>query len=739
VLEIDPYLLYSYRPFRIGFCCERPTAADILEIASLSFTLWGGRYNPVIDVADQDAAKGIVRQYGCDLLFPFHKTTTVSDFIRSFVGLTWADFEGELVDTRGDAPFPVFFDLLMCCWNFIGTPDAVNWLRIPRNHPAYASLALSLGTIPEQSPRMALDYAEILAKNYHPTADLEGDEIPKGHLILSQLVSRALIHLPIRRELGVVVGDVTNGDVLRRFWNMRAAAYSVTLVDGTTPEPFLSHVASHVDAAQALDRFYVFSEAQDCEVLPKALRDSLEPLRGRLVLADSRHELGASVSRYLSRVSGPEAKSALPRVSTQNTRPLIQFIPESPKRAWRSSSAGHFLLDVKGSTHVDKERSMTFRLPYMPEANQEFARTIGVLPRHVLRTQRDGISLITEPGQRTYWLHAAYGDEVIGNMFAAVGTEAALSDKGKYTDRLIRHLGGIRNCRAFKIPGVRRLIEQTARDGFITTSQATLEIRGDAQGAELDRFRDLRLRSGQRGDLNSGIVWDYLLRKQVFVPGSELTCEECSLKFWLSVDDLRSIVTCAYCGTQLVTGPLLKSNLDWKYKRSPLYSVNESLHGSVPVLLTLQQLYDQFFSHIVAWATSMNLKLADGTRCETDFVVASQDTFEPSCLVVGECKTNYEFNETDLRNLLRVRQEFAASDVEVYIVFAKLAAITEVERTLIREQLPEVRAQIIVMDAAALEGDRPFRGSPTGPVIDLRGLARASAVTYGYAHDLPFR
>src|SRR5439155_20440280 len=115
------------------------------------------------------------------------------------------------------------------------------------------------------------------------------------------------------------------------------------------------------------------------------------------------------------------------------------------------------------------------------------------------------------PGQRTFWLHAAYGDEVIFNIFSAVGTEAELSDKGRYTDRLVRHLGGLQKCRAFKIPGVRRLFEQTARDVSITTSQATLEIRGGAQGTELDRFRDLRLRAGQRGETTNATVWDYLL------------------------------------------------------------------------------------------------------------------------------------------------------------------------------------------------------------------------------------
>jgi len=357
---------------------------------------------------------------------------------------------------------------------------------------------------------------------------------------------------------------------------------------------------------------------------------------------------------------------------------------------------------------------------------------MGVLPKDHLRTESDGLALISEPSQRIVRLRGGFGDELIADMFRPAGIEAALSDKGRYTDRLIRHMGGLQKCRAFKIPGVRSLIAETINNAAITAPYATQRIRGAVgQVTDLDRFSDLVLRAGQKHPLTSALVWDYLLRKRVFLPGAELKCEECSLNFWLSIDDLRSVVTCTYCAAQLVVGPLLKSNLDWKYRRSPLLSVDASLHGSLPVLLTLQQIHTLFPLDIIAWSASMDLLLSDGTRCETDLAVVTAHTFHPSCLVIGECKTTLEFNGNDLRNLRNVASCFNHTGIDIYIVFSKLAKFTDAELTLIRALSPGLRDKVILFDVDALEPYDAFQEAKNA-VINMEGLARASAAAHAY-------
>ncbi|MBP9205306.1 MAG: hypothetical protein KBG28_15155 [Kofleriaceae bacterium] len=737
MIEVDPYLSYSFRPFRIGFCCENPSAADIYEMASLNCTLWGGTYNPIIDVSNIDEARMLVRQYGCDLLYAFHASSqAVTGFVSSFPELSWMDFKQALYDTDDDVNVPVFFDLMSCCMNFIRMPDAVNTLRVPPEHPAFPFLALAFGTLPTPSSRLPIDYVALMAQSAHPVVDLVGEALPEPSvLVLSELVRRGIRHLPIRRETGVVVGDTADPVTLRSYWNLRAAGFRATLFDPSKPEAFVPWVKAELERIQAVGGAsdYQLWLTSDLSEVPTALRDTLSSLNGSLVLSTTQKAFSPTLSSYLSRIHGLDSRTALPHVRVSGSRPLFQFIPDMPKRRWRSSIAGHFMLELRSSTHTDQPRSLSFRLPYMPDANQLFARTVGILSKDQVRTQIDGFGIISDQSQRTVGVRGGFGDELVSNMFGAIEIEAALSDAGRYTDRLVRHMGGLQKCRAFKIPGVRELIHETAGNGAITAPYATQRIRGAVAGqaADLDRFDDLVLRAGQRRPLTGAMVWDYLLRKRVFLPGSELKCEECSLTFWVSIDDLRSTVTCTYCGAGLVTGPLLKSNLDWKYRRSPLFSVDESLRGSVSVLLTLLQIHACLFSHVVAWTTSMDLVFSDGTRCETDFAVATANTLEPSCLVIGECKTNSEFNQNDITNLVRVRNHFHDAEVDVYIVFAKLAKFTDAELKLIRDQPPEARSKIVLFDAEALESEEPFRATKV-MILDMARLARASAAHFAY-------
>lgn len=737
--EIDPYLSYTFRPFRIGFCCESPSAAEIYEIAALNCTLWGGSYNPIVDISNTDEARMLVRQYGCDLLYGFHTPSqAVSNFISSFPELQWAEFNQALFEEDNGINVPVFLDLIVCCLNFIRVPDAVNWLRVLPEHPAFPYLALAFGILPKASSRLPMDYIELMRKSSHSEADFADGLLPKfPALILTELVRRGVSHLPVRRDNGVVVGDTTDPHVLCAFWNIRAAGLPATLFDPNKPAAFAPWVARQLTRLKEGEEgpvdFHIWSTGSDpCDV-PASLREVFSPADTRLILSTPAQALTRGMlSSHVSRIHGIDAKTALPRISAIESRPLIQFVPDVLKRRWRSSAAAHCMLEVRSSTHADQPRSVSFRLPYMPSANQLMAGTAGILPRDRLRTQIDGFAIISDQNQHTVRLRGGFGDELLANMFAAVKIEATLSDKGRYTDRLVRHMGGLQKCRAFKVPGVRALIEETANNNAITAPYATQRIRGGVgQVADLDRFADLVLRAGQRHPLTNAIVWDYLLRNRVFLPGSELKCEECSLSFWVSIDELRSVITCTYCGAALVTGPLLKSNLDWKYRRSPLFSVDESLHGSIPVLLTLQQMHMRFFSSVIAWATSMDLLLPERTRCETDFAIAISHTFEPSCLVIGECKSNLEFNQNDLANLLKVSAYFEDTEVDVYIVFSKLAQFTDAELKLIRDQAPEVREKIVLLDVEALESEEAFQTTKI-MILDMERLARASAVRFAY-------
>lgn len=737
--EIDPHLSYTFRPLRIGFCCDKPSAEDIYEISSLNHTLWGGAYNPIIDVSNLNESKSLVREYGCDLLYAFHTASqAVQEFIASFPWLAWLSFRQSLFESVEDINFPTFFDLTSTTLNFIRFGESSKWLRVPREHAAFPYLGLAFGTLPLNSQHLSMDYEELLKKSYLFPVDLCGDSLPEEPvLLLSDLICRGIIHCPIRQEAGIVIGSSLDPDVLRAFWNIRAAGFNASLFDPSIESglaPWILQQITQVSKENDRPQLRVGAWFLECAGadIPSSLRDLLAPLSPSWTISSTAQVVTPEHGRYLSRVRGTKSKTALPRVGTNSARPFLHFIPEMLQRRWSLDSASHCLLEVSSSAHAEEPRSLTFRPPYMPEANQAMASTLGIWEKDKLRIQLDGISIISRQTGDPVRLQAGFGDEVISNIFAAVGIQSSISDAGRYTDRLVRHMGGLQQCRSFKIPGVRKLIRETTGNSTITASHAAQTIRGHSgKSAELARFANLVLRKDQKLPLSNMVVWDHLLRKKVFLPGSELKCEECSLVFWISIDDLRSTTVCHYCGASLVVGPLLKSNLDWKYRRSPLFAADDTLRGSVPVLLTLLYLHTLFFDNIIVWSASMDLKLSDERKCESDFVIAASHPFNASWLAIGECKTSDEFNENDLSNLRRVRDSFAATGMDVYIVFAKLALFTDDELKLVRSQDGIVRQRLVLLDVECLEsGDFPSTKEVNAG--DMAGLAQASASHFAF-------
>jgi hypothetical protein len=388
--ELDPYLSYSFRPLRIGFCCERPSAAEVLEMSALNCTLWGGSYNPIIDVSNGEEARRIVREYACDILYAFHPSKTVLQFIATFPELGWHDFD-QLYRKDEDA-YPVFADLLMCAANFTASPDAVGWRRVPPNDPAFPYLALTYGTLPVPSDRLPIDYPELLERHRNPPVDrLEDSQSDWGSFVLTQWVRRGIVHLPVRRSLGVLVGDTTDPEVLRAFWNLRAADISAVLLDPAQPasvqpwvEKQIAHVASSTAQAVRSD-FHVWSlsSTPDHEIVPESVSAMARNANVCITIATIDQALSTGMALPFSYTRGRRDRNALPRISTTASRPtatsrtFLEFIPEMPIRAWRNSHAGYCALEIRSSTHADQPRSVSFRLPHIPIANEKFARAVG--------------------------------------------------------------------------------------------------------------------------------------------------------------------------------------------------------------------------------------------------------------------------------------------------------------------------------------------------------------------------
>jgi hypothetical protein len=58
-----------YRPLRLGWCVLKGDMDAFRRAVRLSFTIWGGRYNPIIPVDDRKTAEALVKLFRAMLSF----------------------------------------------------------------------------------------------------------------------------------------------------------------------------------------------------------------------------------------------------------------------------------------------------------------------------------------------------------------------------------------------------------------------------------------------------------------------------------------------------------------------------------------------------------------------------------------------------------------------------------------------------------------------------------------------
>jgi hypothetical protein len=173
-----------------------------------------------------------------------------------------------------------------------------------------------------------------------------------------------------------------------------------------------------------------------------------------------------------------------------------------------------------------------------------------------------------------------------------------------------------------------------------------------------------------------------LLDRGVFRAGLTLTCTNCELAFWISLDDASTVTTCEVCGAKFNVLRQLKTR-DWKYRRSGLFGRDNNQEGSIPVALTLQQLHTQFHSLYGSSLFLPNMSLQPVTSsivpCETDIFIAAQEGSE-MVLAVGECKdAGGTITADDVEKMTAVAQALSNCGLHCYVIFAKTGSFTTAE------------------------------------------------------------
>lgn len=743
-----------YRPVRIGWCVTRGDLAAFRRSARRSFSLWGGRFNPIIPIDDPAEARALIDLFRVDCLHAATRSEAVNAFIKSQAHLPWPDHQGGFVKDRGHVgKTSTFADLLAPTRKLFEEHYKNNLQADPLvvlhewsdEDPLADMLLATFGGLPPIG-ESAHDYRGLIQQHLRAPIYKLTPDIPIELPRISQMSLAGFNGFAMRQhhavrsshdQPGFYVGDAADFDDLVSYWNLRAANIPLIFYDPAHAKR-LDHSRN-----QWLGR-----------VAPLSGPPPIGPAWRRGVAIWSRSDLKSldlgclgeqttfspvspgiwNGSNVLAPIMMFRSESVLASIDDAKEPPTMAFmIPNSPLKDDGSLSDQQYVVSVDpGIGLLDNER-FTLHPPFLPQLNEFYGRH-GVVSWNKARAEPGSLGIVVGGSAHDLTTRAIDTRKLFVEIFRSVGISAAPSPAGLVCDRLLRQMGGVDGCRVFRIGGVRDLIERYPPDRSFTTSAAKQAIRAAGSDHPLSDYQSLYIDPRPPGvSLTNDAVLAHLLRKEVFRPGLRLHCPSCLLDFWRSLDDIRTNAECEYCGDLFHVGPQLRDR-DWAYRRSGLFGRNDNQEGAIPVVLTLLQLHHLHGPTSFAVTTAMSLEPNGAAirKCETDFVfLVNRGRDHRVQVAIGECKTRKPITQDDVQNLLRVAKAFPTDRFEVFLVFSKLDDFSDEEARWISAANDGYVRRAIMLTPRELDRWHAYERAAElfdidGTIIDLDGMAEAT-------------
>lgn len=716
-------LKLRYRPLRLGWCVTVGDIEAFRRAARMSFTMWGGRYNPIIPVDNPALAEDLAQLFRVDALVPMSDADGVKEFIEKQKHLPWPFCGDDLFVMQisggngprlADISHPISRMNAQYYKNNPAPEPGLDLFEWEEDDPLADVFLCSYGAFPS-SAETGIDYRGLAQAQLLGVRNViqKGAEIQPQHPARETIASlnRYLVetHYMVRNHWdhpGFYIGEADNFSDLVNFWNLRAAAVPVQFFD-----------PRHHDRLHAKTNYWAscIRSAPPRQFGPQGL--ALWHRRERAIEGDQ-HYFGDDLT--ICSMDGPlwngmnlkapfmyfGESSALASVSENGKTITASFaLTGKPFVNERDTHDQRYVLSVDPGIVLFQNEKSTLHTPFIPQLNEFYGRNAHFIWNEA-RAEPNGLGIVTSVSSEHQGLRALDVPQLIAATFDTVGIEAETSRSGLVANTLIRQMGGLQGCRPFKISGVRRLIENHRPDQSFDRGCAMQTIQGQLGDRPLSDYQWLYIEPRKIGStLTNGAVLSYLLEKGVFRAGLKFDCPSCRLEFWLSIDDTKSRLECEYCGHEFNAGPQLRDKA-WAFRRSGLFGRDDHQEGAIPVLLTLQQLVrmNGFREPLFNTAMTLKPKGAAISLCETDFVLMSSHPRNHRIqIAIGECKTRKPITAADVENLKAVADSFPSDRYDTFIVFSKLAPFTPDEIELVKSANAPHQQRVILFTDRELE------------------------------------
>jgi len=702
-------------------------------------------------------AEDLLDTFRVDVLYPLEKTEEITGFIENHDYLQWPEFGTQLFHGRGEnrSAYGVLVDVYHVARRirekdigegpeppFHGT--LYSW---EENDPLRDVLLATVGDYPSPSAEVP-DYAELFSRALKADAvGLRPDE-PLPADINTRLTPSHLSAVGLTLEgggrsqdPGVYLGSANEFADLLTFWNLRACGIELVFFDpqhggrmGAMLEEHKGWLATlpakpwhNGSEITVWGRNYL--EDQGLRVGPRTMRRGVDDVIWNGLNVEP-------VRPYW------EEHSVLGSVDESGSVPSVTFaLPEKPTYDVPEFFQQYIAVTISGFDRFVRDRNVTFFPPYLPDLNEYYGRE---LYHHYAQARAEyglvggAIGLLIPTRTNDITLRALPSLQLATRLFEKFGITAKSSQAGLVTSRLIAQMGGIQDCRVFKIEGVRTLIAKYRPEQHFDRTQANKLIGNFDEAAGRMRFEPFErlfiAPRHHRRRLQPQDALDQLLERGVFRVGLELKCSNCELAFWQPLDEVKTKVECQYCGKMFnITTQLRDRN--WAYRRSGLFGRDDHQHGGIPVAVTLQQLDTHLSTHEMLYTTCLELSPSGAKvdTCETDFVVVttgfSYHQRHLPQVVIGECKAaGGVITPKDADHLAKIAEALSRRRVTVFIVFAKTGEFSEEEIKACARAQGRFDERVILLSKEELEPYHIFERHPSSDrrikAVGLVGLAQ---------------
>ena len=715
------------RPVRIGFLIEEGNIDDLVEIAGINTLLWGGIYNPIIPINNNNErlSKNLIKTFDVDTISSEKNNKKINDFVknRDYLKIGFEPDNVFLDQSKTIFKYADIRHLIYYIWDNIlkkkrnnkSNYYIVNWDKAdPLNKLFSIDFGCLDNKILSNIKEIYLSYLNAKEININCGEVLCEDlEMPFNPIILTvKGLQKTYWYKPY--NLSFYIGNENSFDDLLNYWNIRACGCNIMFVPKNHLERYKNIIPKRIkrlnEPITELSGIYneidiYYRNGKEDEI--KKLLDNFD-VKQELIYVKCDNEIW----------NGLNLKPVKYYFSKEETLGIIEkgydnlniniHLNEKLFQGTHNIGINHKYV-VSIDTHLNDIDfpEYTINIPNIPQLNKYYTKNISYSIDNI-RGKGNNTDIITELSNDFLTLNPIKKYGLIKEIFRYIGFEAEYSQAGIITKNIIEKFGGIQSCRVFKIRGVRELINSLTKDEFVTSNYVFQNI---CLKEQFKKYEDLFIEPRENSKLTKENVFDFLLNKRVLIPGFELICEKCNQKNWNSINELKDFWKCNYCDSinQIILQLKTKAHLKLRYRKSGLFSKDNNQEGAIPVILTLIQfntMLHSFKNFIYTTSLKLNNNLSN---CEVDFCLLNIDRFDGEIEIgIAECKSEGgNIDIKDIKNMKLIRDKFQEKDINCYFIFSKTSdQFTPNERKLFEEELYKKDIPFILFTNKELE---PFQ------------------------------